>query len=165
MAIVFDGSERLISLTTETTLSVPYLYSRWKDFMKISDNAKFAPAFSPVGGDPIDQDAGTEIPLYAFLTNGWRIRPQEANHTLTVTSGILLVSGGGDPFVDTLSPWTVRINYQQPVQAITVGTSGVAGATAQAVWEYPIPPTPVSGSFGEWVNRFLLTVGKFIALK
>ena len=165
MAIIFDGSERLITLTTETSLSVPYLYSRWKDFVKTSDNAKFAPAFSPVGGDPIDEGAGTEIPLYAFLLNGWRIKPQEADHTLNVTSGILLVFGGGDPFVDTTGDFTVRINYQQPVQAITVGAAGVAQATAQAVWEYDSATVFPSGSMGEWVVNMLLTVGKYLALK
>lgn len=77
-------------------------------------------AGSRVGGEDIDALAGTSVPLYLFLRDGWRIRPQEANHTLTVTDAILLVDGGGDPFVDTLGAFTVRINYQQPVQAIVV---------------------------------------------
>ena len=167
MAISFDGAERLITLSLGTVeLSVPDLYSRWKDFVETGDNAKYAQAFSPVGGDPIDVIAGTEVPLYAFMLNGWRIRPQEASHTLAVTGGILLRDGGGDPFVNPLGAFTVRINYQQPVQAITVNPAGgVAQETAQAVWEFAVPVTPVSGSFGEFVLKKLLTVGKFIGLK
>jgi hypothetical protein len=129
MAISFDGAERLITLTTGTVeLDVHDLYSRWKDWNKTGDNAKYAIAFQTTGGDDIDEGAGTKIPLYAFLVNGWRIRPQEASHTLNVTAGILLVDGGGDPFVDTLGSYIVRINYQQPVQAIKV-ESGVSGLT------------------------------------
>lgn len=128
MAITFDGAERLITLTSGTVeLDVIDLYSRWKDYVKTSDGGKYAPAFAPLGGDDIDPVAGTTVPLYAFLVNGWRIKPQEASHTLTVTAGILLVSGGGDPFIDTTGSFMVRVNYQQPVQAITVesGTSGL----------------------------------------
>ncbi len=76
------------------------------------------------GGNDIDIVAGTAIPAYIFLQGGWRIRPDEADHTLGVTGGIILVQGGGDPFVDTLGAFTVRINYQQPVQAVVVSTGG-----------------------------------------
>jgi hypothetical protein len=44
-----------------------------------------------------------------------------------VNDGILLVEGGGDPFVNTTGSYVVRINYQQPVQAITVATGGGSG--------------------------------------
>jgi hypothetical protein len=83
-----------------------------------------------LGGDDIDTVAGTKVPIYDFLQNGWRIKPQEANHTLTVTDGILLVQGGGDPFVATNGSYVVRVNYQQPVQAISFSTSGGSAPTA-----------------------------------
>lgn len=132
MPITFDGPNKLLILSSgTTTLDVRDAYSRWKDWAQ--SNAQYLEAFSPVGGDPIDPGAGTSVPLYAFLANGWRVRPQEAGHTLNVTGGVLLVSGGGDPFVDTLGSFVVRVNYQQPVQAITVSTGGGGGlSTAQA---------------------------------
>lgn len=137
MAITFDGATKQITLTAGTvTLDVVDLYSRWKDWVLDSDNSKWAEAFAPVGGDTIDVSAGTAIPLYAFLVNGWRIKPQEADHTLAVSGGVLLVSGGGDPFVNTTGAFVVRINYQQPVQAITVNTAGGSGASAADVWAY-----------------------------
>jgi hypothetical protein len=77
-----------------------------------------------VGGDDIDLGAGTKIPIYAFLQNGWKLKPQESNHTLNVIDGILLVDGGGDPFINTTGSFVVRVNYQQPVQAISFSTSG-----------------------------------------
>ena len=141
MAITFDGPNKLMILSSGTiVLNVPDLYSRWKDWVQLSDNSKYIPAFytsesRAIGGDPIDLAAGTSIPFYDYLTNGWRIRPHEANHTLVVTGGVLLVDGGGDPFVNTLGSFTVRINYQQPVQAITVATGGGGGASASDIWQ------------------------------
>lgn len=130
-SFVFDGAERLITMTGDYTLDVKQLYSRWKDWVKATDEAKNAIAFLSVGGDPIA--AGTEIPAYIYLDNGWRIRPQEADHTLNVVNGVLLRDGGGDPFVDTLGAFTVRINYQQPVQAISVGlTAEIEAGVTQA---------------------------------
>lgn len=85
------------------------------------------------GGNDIDVGAGTRIPTYAFLRNGWRVRPQEATHTLAVGGGILLVDGGGDPFVNTLAAWTVRILYQQPVQAIAFSTGAIVAPTQQQI--------------------------------
>lgn len=133
MAINFDGPSKIISLSSGTTqVSVRELISRWSDWIIISDNAKYLPAFDQVGGNDVDVSVGTKIPIYGFLLNGWKIRPYEGNHTLTVNDGILLVSGGGDPFVNTIGNYVVRINYQQPVQAITVSTSGsAAGLTSQ----------------------------------
>jgi hypothetical protein len=115
-----------------------------------------------VGGDDIDVGAGTKIPIYVFLLNGWKLRPQEANHTLSVTDGIILVDGGGDPFVNTLGSYVVRINYQQPVQAISFATGGGSGATPQQIWEYASRSltdktgfAPTSQQVWEYVTRTL----------
>lgn len=134
MAIIFTASTKIASLSSGTTsLDVRDLYSRWKDWVQESDNTKYLPAFSTTGGDTIDAAAGTSIPCYAFLINGWRIKPQEASHTLNVTGGVLLVDGGGDPFVNTSGSYIVRINYSQPVQAVTVSTGGGSAPSAADV--------------------------------
>lgn len=135
MAISFDPAQKLAILSAgTTTLNVVDLYSRWKDWARSSDNSKYPPAFSVTGGDVIDSGAGTSVPCYAFLQNGWRVRPQESSHTLNVVGGVLLVAGGGDPFVSTLGSFFVGVRYSQPVQAITVSTSGGGGGmtTTQA---------------------------------
>ena len=137
MAISFDAATQRINLSAGTVaLNVRDLYSKRKEWVQVADNAKYFPAFSVTGGDTIDAGAGTSVPCYAFLLNGWRIKPQEANHTLAVTGGVLLVSGGGDPFVDTTGSFVVRVNYSQPVQAITVSTGGGSGISAADVWAY-----------------------------
>lgn len=131
MALTFDGPNKIITLSLGTTsLSVRDVWSRWVDWFLTGDNSKYLPAFQQVGGNDIDATAGTSIPIYAFLMNGWKLKTQEANHTLSVSDGILLVNGGGDPFNNTTGAYTVRINYQQPVQAITVSTGGGSSASA-----------------------------------
>lgn len=145
MAITIDGPNKLFILTSGTTeLDVKDLLSRWKDWVLLSDNSKYLPAFNSVGGDTIDVGAGTEIPAYCFLLNGWKVRPQEASHTLGVTVGILLVEGGGDPFVNTIGSFVVRVNYQQPVQAITITTA--AQPSAQQIRD-AMKLSPTAGAF------------------
>lgn len=128
-SISFNGSTKVVTLPgSTTTMSVLALWSRYVDWLTTTSNMKYAVAMTLVGGQTIDSSAGTYIPKYIFLQNGWQVQPNSANHTLAVTSGIILVSGGGDPFKDSTG-YTVRINYQQPVQAI-----GVDGGVAAQVW-------------------------------
>jgi len=134
VAYTFDGPNKLIVLSSGTvSVSVRDMWSRWADWLAVSDNSKYLPAMRSVGGDDIDPTAGTSIPVYTYLQNGWKVRPQEAHHTLRVWDGVLLVDGGGDPFADTVGAYRVRVNYQQPVAAIAVDSAGGGGASAEDV--------------------------------
>jgi hypothetical protein len=73
--ITFNGATKLIVLSATTELDVQDLWSRWVDWVATDDNSKFLPAFRSVGGDTIDSVAGTYIPVYTFMLNGWKIRP------------------------------------------------------------------------------------------
>lgn len=129
----FDGPTKLITITTVNELDVKDLWSRWLDWWLTADNSKYGVAMQQVGGNDIDLVAGTSIPIYIYLLDGWKVRPREANHTLQVTNGILLTDDSSDPFVNTAGAFMVRVNYQQPVQALTVSTGGGGGLTAQQV--------------------------------
>lgn len=158
MGYSFNGTTKVITLTPGTTsVSVRDLWSRWVDWWVTDDNSKYLEAFDTVGGDDIDPGAGTTVPIYAFLLNGWRIKPQEANHTLNITDGILLVSGGGDPFVNTTGSFIVRINFQQPVQAISFdsGGGGGGGATPAEIWDYDVSNSTSEGTAGQRINDAL----------
>lgn len=154
MAYAFDGVSRIITVSAQTIVGIRDLYSRWADWAMTGDNLKFLPAFDPVGGQEIDVASGTSIPIYAFLLNGWKIRPQESSHTLNVNDGVLLVSGGGDPFINTLGNFIVRINYQQPVQAITVSTGGGGGVSAAQIWQHVVE----AGMSAEEILRIVVAV-------
>lgn len=151
MSVTFDGLNRLIICNTGTTqLDVSKdLYSAWKDWASIGDNIKYPRAFRVVGGDPTV--GGNSISGYFFLMNGWRVRPQEANHSLTV-DGILLVDGGGEPFVNTLGTYNVRINMVTPMQAETVET-GISGLTTEE--SDKLMGTPESSDIWSYDNRSL----------
>ena len=113
---------------------VQQVYSLWKDEILLTTNAQYDFAFTQVGGNTVG--GSNSIPFYTFLSNGWKVRPQEANATTNVVNGILVTDDDSDPFTNTLGAYTVRINYQQPVQAIAVATGGGGGATAAQVWSY-----------------------------
>jgi hypothetical protein len=159
-----------------TTYNVQHVYSNWKDTILVGANAQYDFAFSIVGGNTTS--GANSIPYYTFLINAWRIKPDEANHTLEVTTGVLLVDGGGAPFVNTTGSFVVQINYQQPVQAIAVSGGG-GGASAADVWAHGTRTLTGVGSSGlateanvdgvqtsvDAIPTDPLTVGKFLGLK
>ena len=126
MALSFNGTTKEVTITTDTVLDVRDLWSRWVDWWLTSDNSKYGIAMLQVGGDDIDVVAGTKIPVYIYLQDGWKVKPKESSHTLNVTNGVLLTDDSSDPFTDTSGSYIVRINYQQPVQAISFSTGGGA---------------------------------------
>lgn len=129
MPIAFDPATKRIVLDS-ATVSATEIYSRWADWAALGDNAKYQPAFRSVGGD--DLGGGISIPPYYFLVNGWRVRPMEADQTLTLT-GNLFVDGGGDPVVPTLGDFNVLVKSVVPVQAQAVSTSGGTGPSAEQI--------------------------------
>jgi hypothetical protein len=134
MAYTFDGPSRIISLSTGTTsFSVKDLWSRWVDWYLTSDNGKYLPALENVGGQVISVSANSYVPIYVTLVNGWKIRPQEANHNLDVTEGVLISSDNLSPFVSTIGAYNVQVNYQQPVQAISI-TTAATGTDLQDIY-------------------------------
>jgi hypothetical protein len=133
--VTFDGTARIITVVNGVIeLSAADVYSWWKEWVRESDNAKFLEAFSTTGGDPI---SGTvNISSYFFLTNGWRIRPDETDHTLTVNGNLYVEGGVGFPFITTIDPWTVLVTLQVSPQSQTVSTGvGTVLEVADAVWD------------------------------
>lgn len=126
MAIVIDPAAKRIILDS-ASVTAKDIFRAWADWMLLSDNSKYQPAFSATGGD--DLGGGLFIPPYYFLLNGWRVRPMEANHTLILT-GNLFVEGGGVPVVQTLGSFNVSAQYTVPVQAQGIATSGSSGPSA-----------------------------------
>lgn len=144
--VTFDGPNKIIqeiSASGDNSLNVVEIYSEWKDWVRTSDNSKFLPAFSVVGGDPINstQNLGSTF----FLENGWRIRPAEENHRFELVGNLYTREEGGDPVVDTVGTFRVtvvltvsnltdssvaRLDLDQLLQAVYVdpdiGVSGTA---------------------------------------
>jgi len=135
MAIIFDPANKRIILDV-ASVSAAEIWSRWVDWVKLSDNAKYSPAMGQLGGD--DLGSGIAIPPYLFLLNDWRVRPMESNHTLIIT-GNLFVQGGGVPVVPTLGNFNVSTQYTVPVQAQALASD--KASIAEAVWQHSVSVT------------------------
>jgi hypothetical protein len=125
MGVLFDGPNRLIIVASGTlSIDMNNVYSRWKDWVRTSDNSKYLHAFSVVGGEPTVQ--GQIITPYFFLQNSWKIDAcsQAVNeyHPLDVT-GIVLQGQGGSPWYNDPSwPITIVRNIV-PIKTETVTTN------------------------------------------
>ena len=125
MSYTFDGSAKKVLLAPGTTeIDLVDLHSRWKDWV-LAGNAGYAPAFNAVGGDI------PAIPLYLFTLNGWVIVPQSADHSLSITGGVLRASDDSDPFVDPAGSYKVRINRVEPGIAIGYSVNSASALTPQ----------------------------------
>jgi hypothetical protein len=160
--VSFDGSAKIISVTVEpvggeNSIDVKIdLYSDWKEWTLLSDNSKYEQAIRGVGGDPLP--GSKALGDTYFLLNGWKIRPYEASHTMTV-NGNLYCEDGTSPYVSTLGAYNVmvvsavsqlvsatiqqlpEIEYASFNGGVTINTAdGVAGTT------YPqgTPAAPVN---------------------
>jgi len=102
----------------------------WKDNAELN---KFRFPIIAVGGQSIG--GGQVISPYYMLRYGWKIRPQEANHTLTIT-GNIITDDETDVFVNTIGNFNVKIKSVVSSNSLTL-------------------EVPATG----------LTMGKFLALK
>lgn len=118
--VTFDGPNRLIYIWPEVTdIDVKVdLYSDWKEWVQLYDNAKYLPAMRTIGGDPAgDGFAGD---LY-FTINNWRIVVDGA----VDLNGILYSDDFDSPYI---------IN---PGGGVTASVSNLAFAVATAAAEVP----------------------------
>jgi len=111
----FDPVTKLITLTTApdvdnnvTLDTLIDLYSDAKeDWLANPSFRGFALPFRTIGGD--DLGGGIDAGAYFFLRNdlGWRIRPYEAHHNLTITGNLYAQDVNLPITVPTLGPYTV----------------------------------------------------------
>ncbi len=86
---VFDGANLHVTLPSIGTFDVETnLYSAWKEWIALSDNAKYPPAFDTTGGDNVG--GGQEIAPYFFCRNdlGWRIKMPEDDGEIVVSGNL-----------------------------------------------------------------------------
>ena len=135
---IFDGAHKLfIAKPGVTTIDVKVdLYSDWKEELHLSDNMKWLQAMRVIGGDP--KGVGTWAGATVFLMHGWKIRPQETDHTLTLAGDLWLDSDThpGPMFAPTLGGYTVVVDRIISTLVETIATGGGdPSAIAEAVWD------------------------------
>lgn len=164
--VTFDGTNKLIIVDSGiTSLDAAIdLYSDWKEWVLVGDNSKYPLAFSTIGGD--DLGGGRYLGATYFLENGWKIRPYEGNHALSIV-GNIYTRDGSSPFVVTLGNYNVLItsNVSNLIDTIAVGgNSYTLNQIADSVWSKSIT-SPASGSILEYIVTKLLSFKKFFATK
>jgi len=171
--VTFDGNQKLIIINFgETGVDAKSeLYSAWKRWVQGEEGVIYLQALRTVGGDPLT--GSQTISPYFFLLNGWRIRPYEGDHRLTI-SGNLFEDGGDNPFVTTIGNYNVLINLVTSPQSITTTIEVSAGGgglsqedvenVAQEVWSKIVSSGSPSGSYGELVEEIRNLTGLLPAI-
>ncbi len=123
----FDGANKKIILTTTGTYDTEIdLYSEWKEWVILSDNAKFLPAFDTTGGDDIG--LGQEIAPYFFLRTdlGWKIQAPEADGDIIVQGNLFPRVSGQSLFLPPVGNYTVLITQNLSAKAVVVNLEELA---------------------------------------
>lgn len=126
--VTFDPTNlRIVEITTggDNELDILEVYSEWKAWL-LADQSRLAypQAFRFAGGDPI---SGTEsLGSTYFLLNGWRIRPAEHSHRLSIVGNLYTDPAGEDPVVATLGTFNVRVlmRVSNIIDQLTIDTGG-----------------------------------------
>lgn len=121
MPTTFDGVNLIITLPSHGGAGIinldaqDDLYEPWKEWVQLSDNAKFPPAFRTIGGDPLTP--GITAGAYFFVRNdfGWRIRAAEENSTVTLSGNIAPEDSTLPILIPTVGSFNVLIAGIQPV--------------------------------------------------
>lgn len=158
---VFDGPNKKITLPAETTISVQDLYSRWKDWVAASDNSKYPPAFSVVGGDPISEDTSLSVNVFIQNDLGWRLAPPEADIDIVLVGNLYPATSTVPWRAPTIGDFQTSINTDNSVNALVVTTGGGSGLTAsevaEAVWSRPMTSHTTPNTFGRRLRELFPT--------
>ena len=107
----FDGDNLTIIMNYGTTVvDVQQLYSDWKEWQLLDDNTKYYVAY------------------FLRTDNGWRIRPYEGDHELTLNGNLYASDINFPIFATTLGNFQVLVKQQLSSLTQTVTDSGIASA-------------------------------------
>lgn len=153
--MTYDTTNKLFILNNGVTSFdvVVDLYSDAKeDWITDSTLNKFTFPMLAIGGNSIG--GGQKISSYIIIRNGWKIRPQEADHTLTV-AGNLITDDESSPFVNVLGDYQVIIKSILSSSSLTTGlaiTEADINSIADAVWNEVIAGHLDAGTAGRILN-------------
>jgi len=125
VAVSINGATKIITLETLVPSIEAYeIYSDWKDWVLLSDKAKWTAGFRVIGGDSVG--SGITAGSYCFLQNqdGWRIKPPEESIQITISGNIYPEDVGAVMFAGTTGSYNTLINLQTSSLTQTVATAG-----------------------------------------
>lgn len=137
--VTFDGINKIIDILpgVDSVNVEADIYSAWKEWLLIGDNAKYPQALRTSGGEPLV--GGKVSPKYFFLMNGWLLRTQLGSGVTYVETN-LFRDDGGNPFISGGARDSIISNTNDGTVVVVSGEGGGVAPTpaqnAQAVWDY-----------------------------
>ena len=169
---IYNDDQTACGIATETwtpitQFSADDVYSRWKDWL-VEDTSRTGhpPAFTnSVGGD--DLGDGISLGKYYFIQNGWRIIPDQRDHTLTITGNLFPKTNTDEVLSAATGNHQVLTNMRTSslTQRVVSNVGASPSDVADAVWDRDISSHTTTNTFGYHVSKKLLTLAKFIGLK
>lgn len=165
---IFDGVNKTIYVTLDVTdLHIKEdVYSDWKEWVAMEDNAKYEPAIRTIGGDSVG--GGKYAGDIYFLINGWKL---QIDLSQTKVVGVLVSDDYPTAYYTFAGAAQYPAEVSQLVQTVSVPVVvevpvGVSPAEiAAAVWSAPMANHNITGTFGNFIQKKLLTIAKYIGLK
>jgi hypothetical protein len=132
--VTFDGVNKLIIINEGVTQidGQRDIYSSWKEWVLLSDNAKFLQAINTVGGEPTV--AGQRLDVTYFLINGWKLKPQPGSYTLNIIGNLFDIDGGAifiPADVDSRFPNNINISTNTSVIVRQVQSQAIEGGLTE----------------------------------
>ena len=118
---LFDGANLHITLPSIGSFDTQTeIYSAWKEWIRLSDNAKYPPAFDSTGGDNVG--GGQAIAPYFFCRNdlGWRIKMPQADGEIIV-SGNLFPRDPSSVLFEQTSGYDAFLRLEVSTRAVDIG--------------------------------------------
>ncbi|NQZ48176.1 MAG: hypothetical protein HRT63_11715 [Erythrobacter sp.] len=137
----FDGSNKLIvepNGSGNTTFQVDRdIYSAWKRWVESGAGTQYLPAFSVEGGTPIGA-TGLFTGSTFLLVNGWKVKPADFDHQVTLIGNLYSDDGVVSVPADTAAA-TVFASGSVAAQGIATEGGGSGGGTNPSeVWSYNV---------------------------
>ena len=144
---IFDGPNLFITLPSIGSFDTQTdIYSAWKEWVALSDNAKFPPAFDTTGGDTVG--GGQEVAPYFFCRNdlGWRIKMPSEDGEIVVAGNLFPRDPSTQLFQQT-SGYDAFLRLEVSTRAVVIEVETGSGVTEQdktdiidGVWAKEICP-------------------------
>lgn len=147
--LTYDTGKKLFILNngvTDLDVVVDFYSDVKEDWLTNPLLNKFKFPMIAIGGQAIG--GGRVISPYIMLRYGWKIRPHEADHTLTV-AGNLITDDETSPFVSVLGNYQVAIKSIVSANSLTAGvaiTSTDIANIVNSVWDKDIASHNIVGS-------------------
>ena len=128
--VSFIGDSLTLLLGNSNTFTAEALYSEWKMWLTLGDNAKYPPAFDTTGGDAVG--SGQEIAPYFFLRNdlGWVIKMPQQDGELVMSGNLFPRDASQAMFVQAQNYdafLRLEVSTRAVVIRVPVGIDGSSG--------------------------------------